>query len=102
MGDGTTVYYVHAGEVLIPRAVLQFFKCCIDDVLVYNETNRRRGIASALYHLIETELGRSLRPSRVRPKARRALWASPFGDHEHITRAERVDRLLLLRVGRLA
>jgi len=71
MGDGTAVYYVHAGEVLIARAVLQFFKCCIGDVFVYKETNRRRGIASALYRLIETELGRSGRPSRVR-----ALWAS--------------------------
>jgi len=51
MGEGTTVYFVHAGEVLVARAVLRFFKCCIDDVLVYRETDRRHGISSALYSL---------------------------------------------------
>ena len=69
MGDGTTIYYVHAGEVLVARAVLRFFKCCIDGVLVYRETDRRRGIASALYKLIEEELGQPLRPSRIRSKS---------------------------------
>ena len=76
MGAGTTVYYVHAGKVLVARAVLRFFKDCIDDVLVYREIDRRRGIASALYRLIEAELGRPLRPSRIRSKAGRAFWAS--------------------------
>jgi hypothetical protein len=44
-------------------------------VPVYRETDRRRGIASALYKLIEEELGRPLRPSRIRSKSGRAFWA---------------------------
>jgi len=31
------VYYAQAGEVRVVRAVLRFFKGCIDDVLVYRE-----------------------------------------------------------------
>jgi hypothetical protein len=76
MGDGAVIYHVFSGSVLVARAVLRFFKCCIDDVLVYRETDRRRGIASALYKLIEDELGRPLQPSRIRSKAGRAFWAS--------------------------
>src|SRR5262245_15643 len=56
MGDGTTVYHVFSGSQLVARAVLRFFKSCIDDVLVYKESDRRRGIASALYKLIEADL----------------------------------------------
>ena len=63
-------------EALVARAVLLFFQGCIDHVLVYRQADRRRGIASALYSLIEGELGRSLRPSRIRSKAGRAFWAS--------------------------
>jgi hypothetical protein len=35
---------------------------------------RRRGIASALYRLIEADLGRPLRPSRIWTEADRAFW----------------------------
>jgi hypothetical protein len=56
--------------------VLQVFKGCISDVLVYREADRRRGIASALYRLIEAERSQSLRPSRIRSKAGRAFWAA--------------------------
>jgi hypothetical protein len=76
LGAGALLYYVHAGEVLVARAVLRFFKGCIDDVLVYREADRRRGIASALYAAIEAELGQPLRPSRIRSKAGHAFWAS--------------------------
>jgi hypothetical protein len=76
MGDGTVIYYAHAGDEAIARAVAHVFKGCIDDVLVYRETDRRRGIASALYKLIEDELGRPLRPSRIRSAAGRKFWAS--------------------------
>ena len=75
-GIGTTVYHVHAGEVLVARAVLRFFQGCIDHVLMYRQADRRRGVASALYSLIEGELGRPLRPSRIRSKTGRAFWAS--------------------------
>jgi len=45
-------------------------------VLVYREADRRRGIASALYTLVEQDLGRPLRPSRIRSLGGRAFWAS--------------------------
>jgi hypothetical protein len=32
--DGTVIYHVFDGTELVARAVLRFFKCCIDDVLV--------------------------------------------------------------------
>jgi hypothetical protein len=63
---GKVVYTVHAGDTLVARAVLHPVRECIIDVLVYREADRRRGIASALYPLIEQDLGRPLRPSRIR------------------------------------
>jgi hypothetical protein len=39
--------------------VLQVFKGCISDVLVYREADCRRGIASALYRLIKAERSQS-------------------------------------------
>src|SRR5262245_43481438 len=82
LGANAVAYYAHAGQVLVARAVLQVFKGCISDVLVYRQADRRRGIASALYRLIEDDLGRPLVPSRIRSKAGRALWASR-SRHEH-------------------
>ena len=73
--DGTVIYYAHAGDEAIARAVVRVFRGCIDDVLVYKESNRRRGIASAFYKLIEDELGRPLKPSRIRSREGRAFWA---------------------------
>ena len=75
--DGTMLYYVTSldGNAVIARAVLQVLRSCVTDVLVYQETNRRRGIASALYRLIEADLGRPLVPSRVPSKAGRLFWA---------------------------
>ena len=56
---------------------LRVDKGFISDVLVYRKEDRRRGIASALYDLIEADLGRPLVPSRIRStKASRAFWAS--------------------------
>ena len=72
--DDTVIYYAHAGDEAIARAVVRVFGGCIDDVLVYKESNRRRGIASALYKLIEDELGRSLKTSRIRSREGRAFW----------------------------
>jgi hypothetical protein len=37
-GDGTVVYYVHAGDKLLARAVVQVFKGCISYVLIYKST----------------------------------------------------------------
>jgi hypothetical protein len=73
--SGTTVYHVLAGEELVARAVLRIDKGCISAVLVYRKADRRRGIASALYDLVEADIGRPLRPSRIRSRAGRAFWA---------------------------
>lgn len=77
-GDGTVLYYVLslAGDAVVARAVLQPLRGCVTDVLVYHREHRRRGIATALYRLIEADLGRPLIPSRIRSRAGRAFWAS--------------------------
>ena len=56
------------------RAVLRVDKGCISDVLVYRQADRRRGIASDLYDLVEADLGRSLVPSKIRSKDGRLFW----------------------------
>src|SRR6478735_3491744 len=72
---GTIVYTVHAGDVMVARAVLHPMRGAVTESLVYRETDRRRGIASALCDLIEQDLGLPLRPSRIRSDAGRAFWA---------------------------
>jgi hypothetical protein len=76
LGAGAMVYHVHAGQLLVARAVLQIYKDCISDVLVYRQADRRRGICSALYAAIETDIGRPLVPSRIKSKDGKAFWAS--------------------------
>jgi hypothetical protein len=76
IGAGHIAYYALAGEMPVARAVVNAFKGCISDVLVFKVSDRRRGIASALYRLIEADIGRPLVPSRIRSKAGRAFWAS--------------------------
>ena len=78
LGAGAVVYYVLAlnGNAVVARAVLQVAKGCISELLVYHQANRRRGIASALYRLIEADIGRPLLPSRIWSRAERAFWAS--------------------------
>ena len=71
-----TAYTVYAGDTLVALAVLHPVRECVTDVLVYREADRRRGIASALYTLVEQDLGRPLRPSRIRSLGGRAFWAS--------------------------
>ena len=58
------------------RAVVEVFKGCISDVLVYKESNRRKGIGSAHYEVIEADIGGPLHPSRIRSAAWRKFWAS--------------------------
>jgi GNAT superfamily N-acetyltransferase len=57
----------------IARAVLFLKRDRINEVMVWPD-HRRRGIASALYRLIEADLGRPLRPSRIRTEVGRAFW----------------------------
>ena len=71
--DETEVYYARSGDEAIARAAVRVFRGCIDDVLVYKESNRRRGIATALYKLIEDKFGRPLKPSRIRSREGRAF-----------------------------
>jgi hypothetical protein len=76
LGDGSMVYYVLAGDDVIARAVLKVVKGCVTEVLVYHQANRRRGIATALYRLIESDIGRPLMPSRFKSRLGLAFWAS--------------------------
>jgi len=71
--DETEVYYLRSGDEAIARAAVRVFRGCIDDVLVYKESNRH---TSALYSLNEGGLGQPLRPSRIRSKSGRAFRAS--------------------------
>jgi hypothetical protein len=73
-GDKVTIYHVHSGIALVARAVLRGDQ--VREVLVYRDRDRRRGIAPALYRLIEANPGRPLVPSRIRSKSGRAFWAS--------------------------
>jgi hypothetical protein len=50
-------------------------KARVSDVLVYRREDRRRGIASALYQLIEADLGRPLIPSRIMSVDGKVFWA---------------------------
>jgi len=76
--DGQAVVYtVHAGDhlELVARAVLDVARGCVSEVLVWPGW-RRRGVAAALYRLIECEHGKALHTGRVRGVVRRAFWAS--------------------------
>jgi hypothetical protein len=74
-GGGAMVYYVMAGEIPVARALVMTERPSVADVLVYRREDRRRGIASALYQLIESDLGCRLIPSRIKSAAGRAFWA---------------------------
>jgi hypothetical protein len=76
LGANAVAYYAFASGFPVARAVLRLDKGWISDVLVYRKTDRRRGIATALCALIETDLGRPLRPDQMRSKAGRAFWAA--------------------------
>jgi len=76
LGASAVAYYAHAGDILVARAVLEVFKGCISDVLIYRQVDRRRGIPSALYRMIEAELVQLLKPRRIRSREGRAFWAS--------------------------
>lgn len=73
--DGGAIYYVHDGAERVARARLLAGKGCISELGVHRDY-QRRGIASALYVLIESELGHPLRPFRIRSKAGRAFWTA--------------------------
>ena len=72
---GAIIYTAQAKDVLIARAVMHPMRGAVTEILIHREADRRRGIATALYDLIEQDLGRSLRPSRIRSTAGRAFWA---------------------------
>jgi hypothetical protein len=74
-GDGAVIYYVLNGEIQVARALVMTEKPSVSDVLVYRRQDRRRGIGSALYRLIERDLGRPLVPSRIKSAAGKAFWA---------------------------
>lgn len=77
LDEEAVVYTVHAGDQLelVARAVLDVARGSVSEVLGWPGWHRR-GVAAALYQLIECEHGK-VRPSPVRGVAGRASWASP-------------------------
>lgn len=51
------------GERLAARFVYDTRKHTVSEALVYLEADRRQGIATAVYNLLEAEIGLPLRPS---------------------------------------
>jgi GNAT superfamily N-acetyltransferase len=78
LDEEAVVYTVHAGDhlELVARAVLDMARGRVSEVLVWPGW-RRRGVAAALYQLIECEHGKALRPSPICSVAGRPFWASP-------------------------
>src|SRR5688572_12137711 len=72
---GMIIYTAHTGDAVVARAVLNPRRGAVTDVLVYREASRRRGIASAIYDLIEHDMRRPRKPSRIRSAAGKAFWA---------------------------
>ena len=72
---GRIIYTARVGDTVVARAVLDPRRGAVTDVLVYREADRRRGIASAIYDLIEQDMRQPLKPSRIRSAAGKAFWA---------------------------
>src|SRR5215813_4151767 len=69
--DGTVIYYAHAGDEFIARAVVQVFKGCISDVFVYMYFFRRRGTGTSPFFLFAALFRRRLGPTTpARPDGR--------------------------------
>lgn len=81
IGNGLITYHVSRDGVPVARAVLNKSKGCIQDVVVYSVDDRRRGISTALYDLIEAEHSIKLVPNRMRLTDGKAFWHSRQGTH---------------------
>jgi GNAT superfamily N-acetyltransferase len=77
LDEQAVVYTVHAGDhlELVARAVFDVAGSSVSEMLVWPGWHRR-GVAAALYRLIEWEHGQALRPSRARRFVGQAFWAS--------------------------
>jgi hypothetical protein len=77
LDDQAVVYTVHAGDhlELVARAVLDVALGSVSEIVVWPGWHRR-GVAAALYRLIEWEHGGAVRASRARSVAGGAFWAS--------------------------
>ena|SRR6516162_7467865 len=78
LDDRAVVYTVHAGDhlELVARAVFDVTRCSVSEVLVWPGWHRR-GVAAALYRLIEWERAEAVCPRPIGSVARQAIWASP-------------------------
>src|SRR5215470_1327528 len=72
--DETVVYYARSGDEAIARAAVRVFRGCIDDVLVYKESNR---LTSALYRLNEGELGQPFAPEQDPQQVKARVLGEP-------------------------
>jgi len=78
LDDRAVVYTVHAGDhlELVARAVFDVTRGSVSEVLVWPGWHRR-GVAAALYRLIEWERAEAVCPRPIGSVARQAIWASP-------------------------
>jgi len=76
LGANAAVYHVSAAGGLVARAVLRTTRAASSRSSSTARPIAAVGIASALYHLVEANLGRPLRPNRIRSAAARKFWAS--------------------------
>lgn len=64
------------GERLVARFVYDPNRHAVSEALVYLTTDKRKGIATAIYNLLEAEIGRPLRPSPRLLGDGRLFWAA--------------------------
>src|SRR5215467_7115590 len=74
LAANAVAYYAYVGNTPIARAVLRLDRGYVSHALVYRKEDRRRGIASALYELIETDLGRPFGSEPTSPFALGRGW----------------------------
>ncbi len=64
------------GEHLVARFVYDPRKHAVSEALVYLEADKRQGLATAVYDLLEAETGRPLRPSPRLLGDGKLFWAA--------------------------
>ncbi len=93
---GQVAFHVIKDGLPIARAALNVRRQCVSDVVVYDPSDRRKGLASALYDHIEREMGFTLVPNRLKLANGKAFWSARHA------RAQRPRRVLGMMAPRYA
>ncbi len=67
------------GPRLVGRFVYDPNRHVVTEALIYAEADKRQGIATAIYNLLEAEVGRPLKPSPRLLGDGKAFWAARRG-----------------------